>query len=233
MGKLFRCRFDTRWIFSTIQPRLTTQARGGLGGANVFEHGLESVQWNSSPIRANQAEQLMLDAIPLGSPSGIMCNRDRQAELIRERLQAYFPNPTRVPVRAATIRLKQQVFCVWIDFASACGPPAPDRSHRKGGRIVRSADDHIPFVASDVVDAVRQRFAQCLIREIIHVHIAWLTAPRASSVLEIANQLFFLRIHAEYGAFLPHETFPATLNVLELFIASWNLFAFATFAIGS
>src|SRR5437899_959502 len=80
-------------------------------------------------------------------------------------------------------------------------PPAADRVDRTAGRVVIDADADPPFIALEIVDAVRDGFPVAGRRdhEIMDAHPVrspfW--TPGAAAILEVANQFFLLRVYRD------------------------------------
>jgi hypothetical protein len=73
--------------------------------------------------------------------------------------------------------------------------PAADRLHSELGGVVRDPDADETGIGGHIVHTVRHDFAELLVRKVMHVDAPWLALGAiSSSVLEIANQLLFLRV---------------------------------------
>ena len=92
-GLLGRADFQARFIMRSVQPRLATQARRGARGADEVQDGRVSQQGLSGPVQTNEAEQTMLNPIPLRRTRGKVRHRDSQLTFIGQVLQAGFPQP--------------------------------------------------------------------------------------------------------------------------------------------
>jgi len=80
------------------------------------------------------------------------------------------------------------------DFA----PPPANGSNGKGGRFMGRADHHIAFIAQQIINPIRNCFTLRIIWKVRLKHLQWGTPPRATCILERADELFFLRIYAYY-----------------------------------
>jgi len=95
---------------------------------------------------------------------------DLQAGLGREFRQLDFPGPDPRPVGTAAVGADQQPFGVGIPALADGVPPAAERSHSERGGVVVGADRHPSGVRGHVVDSVRDRFSEFLVRKVVHVH---------------------------------------------------------------
>ena len=87
-------------------------------------------------------------------------------------------------------------------------------------------------IAAHIVDAIRSRFAQGVLREIVCIHFDRLLGPRSARVLEIANKLFILRVDADHRQAKPEESLLLLLNMAKLTVAIEMGRTRETFAIG-
>src|SRR5271167_2011278 len=89
------------------------------------------------------------------------------------------------------------------------------------GRIAGDADTDKPGVGRHVVDAIGRRLAQFLVDEVMHVDVARraFRAPVRSAVLEVADQLFFLRIDGDDRLTVRLRRNDVRVDVLELRVA--------------
>src|SRR5215472_17088994 len=98
-------------------------------------------------------------------------------------------------------------------------PPAADRGHREGRRLVRDADHHVPRVPADVVYPVRDAAAQRPAGEVVVEDLPAAAPPAAAGVLEWADQLLLLGIHADHGQAPRQIPAPYPGQVAELPVA--------------
>src|SRR5207245_2597475 len=73
---------------------------GGCRGDQVDNH-LEAAQRPSAPVEAHEAEQAMLNFVPLAGSRREVADADREPELVGELLQLDLPQPSAAAVRAA------------------------------------------------------------------------------------------------------------------------------------
>src|SRR5208283_1724056 len=216
-----------------VQRCAATEARARSRRADVLQHDFVAGQRLAGPIGADQVEHAVLDRVPLGSSCGIMSDRDGQSEFIRQVLQAHLPGPTTVPIGASAVGFDRQPRGTWVPVLSNLQPPRTNGSHRKGRRLMGCADHHIARVAIFVVDAVGITAASRQRGKIVVQHVAILTPPSASLVLEVANQLLFLRIHADDRPSLPLESPSPTPQQAELPVTIGVLFPAQPLAVRS
>ncbi len=100
-------------------------------------------------------------------------------------------------------------------------PPAADGGHGERGGVVVGADGHPAGVGGDVVDPVRDRLAQLLVREVVSLHPLRVSArpPLAAAVLVLPDEFLLLSVHADHR--LPRRMMLAHLvvDIAELGVA--------------
>jgi hypothetical protein len=79
-------------------------------------------------------------------------------------------------------------------------PPAAQAGHGERGGVVVGAHADPAGVRAQVVDSVRDGFAQLPIEEVVHVHRDRLTrwAPLPAGVAVLADQFLLLRVHTDH-----------------------------------
>ena len=84
---------------------------------------------------------------------------------------------------------------------------------------MRGADHDVACVAILVVDAIGEGAASGQRGKVVVQHVAVLASPSTPAILEVAHQLLFLRVHADYGPILPLESPTPTPQQAELLVA--------------
>ena len=94
------------------------------------------------------------------------------------------------------------------------------------------ADADPRFVASSVVNAVRDDFAEILVDEVVNAHGLRLarTLPFVPAVFEIAHQFLLFRVDGHDGLASLDEVFRGAIDVLELLVAVRRLLSFSRLA---
>ena len=92
-----------------------------------------------------------------------------------------------------------------------------------------AADADPRFVARHVVDAVRDRLARRLAREVVHLHVLrrLRRLPLPAGVLEFPDQFLLLRVDGDHRLALLQEGRGRRVDVLELGVAIGMLLPFA------
>ena len=86
-------------------------------GPNIIEHSYMVFQRPACPVFADRAEKTVFDGVSLGSPRGVMANRNANAELIAQLgLQAIFPDVTACPVAATSVGQDKQLGRIGVAF---------------------------------------------------------------------------------------------------------------------
>ncbi len=142
----------------------------------------------------------MPDLVPLRRPRREVAAGDLQPGLRRQRGQLGLPRPGAVAVGAARIRGDQQPPDQGVVAAPGRLPPAADRFDGEGRGVMVGADRHPAGVRGQVIDAVRHRLAHAVPREVVGPGRRRLTLgpPFPARVLELADQLFLLGVHADH-----------------------------------
>ena len=78
-------------------------------------------------------------------------------------------------------------------------PPTADGVDREAGGVVVDTDTDPAFVAAQVIDSIGDRLALGGDDEVVHLHTLRLSlrSPLAPRILEVADQLFLLRVHRD------------------------------------
>ena len=136
-------------------------------------------------------------------------------------LKLLFPQSRAVTIAAAGIGQDQQLVRRREGRLSFRLPPGGNRFDGKLGCVRRTTDIDIALIVEQVVDAIRHSSTESVLLEVMHVYVRGRLTPAASRVLEIADQLLFLRIHADNGQARLPKGFHFARDVLELFFALW------------
>jgi len=83
----------------------------------------------------------------------------------------------------------------------------------------------------DVIDAIRSGSSLSILEEIVDIYLFCLSTPSASRVLEVANQLLFLGIHADNWVTSRHKALLHPCHVAELTVSVWMRWARGFFPI--
>ena len=142
----------------------------------------------------------MLNWVPLGAACWIVTDHDGQAIAVAQLLlQLLFPHPRTAAIAAPTIRQDEQALRLRIGRLSLLFPPAGQCSHSKFWGIGGRSHIDSASIVRQIIDPVRNGFAQSFLREIMHIDIVWLLPPCLARILEVANQLLLLGINADDG----------------------------------
>ena len=108
-------------------------------------------------------------------------------------------------------------------------PPLANGGDREGRRVVVAAHADPRLVARHVVDAVRDRLARRLAREVVHLHLLrrLRRLPLPAARLEVADQFLLLRVDGDHWLALLQERRGGRVDVLELRVPIRMLATFA------
>ena len=116
-----------------------------------------------------------------GEPAGI-------AQLF---LELGLPHPGPAAVRATRIGQDEQTLGLRKAAAPVVGPPVTNRLDGKAWRVEAVADAHKAAIAGQIINAVRDRLADGILRPVMHQHRLGRSAPGPAGILEVADQLLF------------------------------------------
>ena len=218
LGKLMVADFDFQWVGFVRAGGRDLQAGDCARAANQPQHLLQTIQRFSSPVQTDGTKQAVFDGIPFRCACRVMGNRDGQAVLIGPPLQGVFPQTRAITVAASGVRLDQQASGLRIQPASRMPPPGANGIYGKLGCIRTRAHMHMAAIVRGIVNPIRSGTAHGVLLEIVGVYLARRPAPRAAGVLELADQLLFLGVYAEYGIAGMLMVFPLPSKVAELLV---------------
>src|SRR5918999_1340 len=78
-------------------------------------------------------------------------------------------------------------------------PPASDGGHSEFARVMVDPNVDVSLIIPDVIDAVGRRFAELLIRKVVHVDLYWFSfgKPQPPVILVVADEFFLLGINRD------------------------------------
>lgn len=127
-----------------------------------------------------------------------MTNRDFEPVMIRQILKSEFPQSGTATIAAAAIGQNQKLASVPVAVTSRSLPPSCNRIDRKFWRVGRQADINVSPILVWQVKTIGGCPTRSVLKKVMAVHLFGFQTPGSSSVLEVADQLFFLGIHADH-----------------------------------
>ena len=142
------------------------------------------------------------------------------------------PAPQPIPVASAGVRRDVQNRGIRVGALTHSLPPVPNRGHRKRRRIVVASHAHPRFIAGHVEDAVRNRLALRVAREIVHAHRQRrrLRLPFPTRIREVPDQLLLLGVDRDHRLSGVQKPVRRRIDVFELLVAVGMNRAFLPFA---
>lgn len=204
---------------AVIEEYLAASARRGSGMANELADGVVVGQWLTCPVGADRTEEAMLDGIPLGCAGWVVGHRDAQAGPVCDLLEPVLPSVCLRAVGAAGVGEDQKLTSVCVHTAPGGSPPLMDSIGCEGGRVVRRADDDKPVAARHVINAVGNGDPIGIARKVVDTDVDGRLAPRTPLVLEQADKLSLLGVHADDRLPAPRERVLEPIDFRELPIA--------------
>lgn len=195
---LFIGDFFTGDIFLSDMVSRNYQAGLCFRFSNVLSSKRKGSQRTTSPGLADFAEQPMFDGIPFGGACRIVTHCHNQIKAICDLiLQMIFPGSGYITVTAATIGLDQQASGVWETQQSFGGTPGGNIIDCKARDICGTSEVHRAMIELEIINAIWNCGAQCILLEIMHIDPFGGLTPNSSRVPKVANQLLFLRIRTD------------------------------------
>jgi len=189
------------------------QAGARRRAANESQHSRYGVQHEARPRRRNLAEEPVFDRI--GRARRIVTDRDFKSRLIGEFLQPLFVATGARPVTPATVSLDHQPLRLRIVLPVSL-PPIAEGICGQVWNVFRYRYADVAGVTLRIIDSVWHDTSFGIRREVVIVDLLALAAPRLASVLESANQLFLLRVHADPWVVRLAKRFTPAGDVAEL-----------------
>jgi hypothetical protein len=211
--------FLTGWIVVRNQSRLDGETGVGRCLPDIVEHEVKRAQGATGPGFADFAKETMLYRIPFGGTGRIMTDGDDQTETIRHLfLQPILPQPTASTIAATTISFNEQRMGIGEAQRQFSFAPAGDVIDSKGRGVGGLTDIDGSAVVTQVIDTIRNGAPSGLGGEVMDIDHFSASPPSAPTILEIADQFFLFRVHAQTR--LPYRQMMLALrqDMLELFI---------------
>ena len=173
----------------------------GAGGRarDQADDGLMTDERPTTPVVGDEAEEAMLDLVPLAGAGREVADRELEFQRVGEVLERDAPQARARAVAAAAVRRNQKLGGTWKAAAPHAGPPAANAVHGELGGIVIDPHADPTLVVDQIVDAVRNSLAELGILEVVDPDFFGLSlgAPRSASILEIPDELLLLRVHRD------------------------------------
>src|SRR5258708_3409145 len=191
--------------------------------ADEVDDGLVGPQRAPAPVDGDEREQAMLHLVPLAGAGREVADVDRYVELVGDALQLVLPYVRPIAVAASGIGGDEDLPRLGVALGADLTPPCLDRRHRKDRRVVIDADADEAIVGREVVDAVRDRLAARIRREVVDVPQVGLAGrlPLTSAALEVTDQLLLLGVDGYYRHAALDAVLRLRVDALELRVAVW------------
>ena len=113
--------------------------------------------------------------------------------MIGKFLQLHFPQAQTPAIASSGIGGDQEFLGVGIESFPCMAPPAPNRGHGKGARVMISPDIDEPGVAPDIVNAVGIGARHVRLRKVMSAYFARLfrRMPLLAAIVVISDEFFF------------------------------------------
>ena len=226
------CSHDTGWIFSFVELGLYAQSSSGSSVAYQVDDGLEWTQRLAAPIAGDVREQSVLNLIPLTRAGRKMADTNLQASVVGKFLQFVLPCTRSISIAATRISGDVQRLWFGISRLTHCAPPAPNGHNCEARRVVIATHIHPRFVETQVIDAVSDRLTHGVLRKVMNQSPfgCALGLPLVTAILEIADQLLFLRVYRYDRLSALQELIRHRIDEFKLRIAIWMRHPFTSLA---
>jgi len=155
-----------------------------------------STSWLAAPVLGDEAEQAVLDLVPLAGAVREVADGDRHPDFIGELLQFHLPEPHSGTVAATSIGNDEQSIGLGIDGLPHRLPPTPDACRGKSCGVVIHAHADPTCVVGQIVNAIGIGSTQFRDEKVMHSH--WFRIPFRTqfppAVLEVAYKLLLFRV---------------------------------------
>lgn len=213
-GKTLVGNFLSCCIGVFIQYALDFQSRSGNSVFNQLLKDGYGSQRTSLHTDGNPGKKTAFNLIIFGATRRIMAYVNLQSGFPRKIRRILLEHPSIVPVTAATIGGKQQLFGVRIIKFTAQIPPSADALHRKPRGVRACGKVHKACILLDVIQSVRRGANRC---EIVVNDFQRLSnrAQKRTGSLEITDYFFFFVSIEMTGS-------PAFSNASVFRLMIWN-----------
>jgi hypothetical protein len=187
---------DALWIKIFIEFAMDGKTGSRTGGCNQIDNDAKADQRFGAPVVAYEGEQSVLNLVPLAGAWWKVTDCYVDPDLVGQALEFALPQPRARAIAAAAIGGDQQFLGFGVADAADLLPPATDRLHCEGRSVVIHPNADPNVVSRQVIDPVWHRSPQLLDQKVVHPHLFWLSfrSPLAATILEVADQLFFLGV---------------------------------------
>src|SRR5271166_7018016 len=133
VSKLFVADLNLGFVMVGVQSSLNNQARARRGTGDEVDDGLMTHQGLPAPVLRDEAEQTMLNLVPLARARGKVADQEFHLQLVGQFLERHLPQPRARAVTAAAIGGNQQFASSRKATMSHLTPPAADAVDGKLG----------------------------------------------------------------------------------------------------
>ena len=216
-GELFVGDLDSGRVVPLVELGVDFEALSRCRVRDELDEDPVGGERATAPVHRDEAEQPVLD-VPLRGAGWVVTDRDLEAGRSGELGELDLPCPDPVAVGPAGISTHEQARRIWVSEASHLGPPTRDGGDGKAGGVGIVAYRNPPLVGTEVVDTVGDRLSHLGVDEVVDL------GPRRGSLrLELpagigvlADELLLLRVHADHGLAVFHESHGRVVDVVEL-----------------
>src|SRR5207249_1322013 len=128
-------------------------------------------QRTPAPVLGDEAEQPMLDLVPLAGPWWEVTHVQHQAQVVGDALQRHLPQAVPTTIATTPIGRDHQLARLRKARRAHLLPPAANAGCGELSRVVIDAYADPALIASEVVHSVGDCFAEFLVRKVMHLDL--------------------------------------------------------------
>lgn len=213
--------FSPAWIFTPIY--LTTHSETGLRSCrcNQTDDRSEAHQGLTAPVRADVGEEPVLNLVPFACAGREVTDGDRESRPLRELLDLPLPQMNARAVAATPVRGDEKRASSRVNGRAHFPPPPLDRTDGEARGVMVYSDRYPTGVASEIVDAVRNRLPLLGDEKVVDPNGFWISSrvPGSPGIPEVPDEFLLLRVDRDHGQSLCLEAADLVVDVAELCIA--------------
>ncbi len=172
-----------RLVLGRVQRSSNQQTLLCSGVGNQVHDDFVSSQRPAAPVLRDEAEQAMLNLVPLARTRREMTHVQAESYFVGQFLQSHLPESIAAAVAPAAIGRNHQSGGARKSLRAHLLPPPPNACRGESRGIVVNPHAHPTFVAGQIIDSIGDGLANARIRKVVHADFRGLSTdlPLASN----------------------------------------------------